>query len=122
MRSFHQQSGWLMNKFPHDRGWLHETYTGGGRNGDEGKVVGEGWSGGCGGDRPRMASSMLSGLLEQESLAMTEHTHKIRAIQVINNRVVNTRTKMVGASATKMIGVSVTNILVKTIEWGYEMK
>jgi hypothetical protein len=111
-----------MNKFPHDRGWLRETYTGGGRDGNEGKVVDEGLSRGCGGDYPQMASLMLLGSLGLESLVMTKHTHKIRAIQLINNRVANTRTKMVGASATKMIGVSVVNILVEMIEWGYRMK
>jgi hypothetical protein len=94
--------------------------VGGGRDSDEGNVVGEGWSGG-GGDRPRMASSMSSGSLRQESQAVFEHTHRIRAIQAINNRVVNTITKMVGALATKTmgVGVSITNILLmKTIEWG----
>jgi hypothetical protein len=90
-----------MNKFPHDRGWLHNKYVGGGCDGDEGKMLGEGWSGGCGGDHPRMASSILSGSLGLESLLIIEHTHKIRAIQVINNRVTNTSTKIVGVSATK---------------------
>jgi hypothetical protein len=52
-----------MNKFPHDRGWLHDKYAGGGCDGDEGKVVGDGWSGGCGGDCPRMVNSMSSGSL-----------------------------------------------------------
>jgi hypothetical protein len=103
-----------MNKFPHNRGWLCETYTGGGHDGDEGKVVGEGWSGGCGGDHPRMASSMSLGSLGVESLAMTESIHRIRAIQVINNRVTNTKTKTVGVSATKMMGVYVVYIL-----WGW---
>jgi hypothetical protein len=41
-----------MNKFPQDRGQLCDKYAGGGRNSDEGKVVEEGLSGGCGGDRP----------------------------------------------------------------------
>jgi hypothetical protein len=50
-----------MNKFPQDRGRLRDKYAGGGRDGDKGKVVGEGWSGECGGDHPRMANSMLSG-------------------------------------------------------------
>jgi hypothetical protein len=51
-----------MNKFPHDRGQLRDKYAGGGRDGDKGKVVGDGWSGGCGGDRPRIVNLMLSGL------------------------------------------------------------
>jgi hypothetical protein len=106
-----------MNKFPHDQGWLCEAYTGGGCDGNEDKVVDEGLSGGCGGDHPRTASLMLSGLLGLESLVMTKYTHRIRVIQLINNRVVNTRTKIVGALATKMIGVLVTNILVEMIEW-----
>jgi hypothetical protein len=50
-----------MNKFPHDHGQLRDKYAGGGHDGDEGKVVGEGWSGDCGGDRPRTASSTSSG-------------------------------------------------------------
>jgi hypothetical protein len=52
---------------------------------------------------------------------MIEHTHKIRAIQAINNKVVNTSTKIVEALGTKMIGmgVSTMNILIKTIEWGF---
>jgi hypothetical protein len=95
-------------------------YTGGSHDGDKGKVVEEGLSGGCGSDCPRTASSMSSGSLGLESLAMTKRTHRIRVIQLINSRVVNTRTKMVGASATKMIGVSVTNILVEMFEWGFE--
>jgi hypothetical protein len=52
-----------MNRSPHDCGWLRNKYAGGGRNGDEGKVVGGGWSGDCGGDRPLMASSTSSGSL-----------------------------------------------------------
>jgi hypothetical protein len=52
-----------MNRFPQDQGRLDEAYTGGGRDGDEGKVVGEGWSGGCGGNHPQTASSMSSGSL-----------------------------------------------------------
>jgi hypothetical protein len=52
-----------MNKFPHDRGRLCDKYAGGGRNSDEGQVVGEGWSGGCGGDHPRTASSTMLGSL-----------------------------------------------------------
>jgi hypothetical protein len=76
-------------------------------------VVDEGLSGGCGGDRPRTASSMSLGSLEMESLAMTEHTHKRRAIQVMTSRVVNTKMKMVGASAMKAIGASIVYILVK---------
>jgi hypothetical protein len=107
-----------MNKFPHDQGWLRNKYAGGGRDSDEGKVVGEGWSGGCGGDCPRTASSVSSGSLGLESLVMTERTHKIRVIQAINNRVTNTRTKMVGALAMKMIGVSIVYILVRLVEWG----
>jgi hypothetical protein len=51
-----------MNRFPHDRGWLCDKYAGG-RDGDDGKVVGVGGSGGCGGDRPRKASSTSSGSL-----------------------------------------------------------
>jgi hypothetical protein len=50
-----------MNKFPHDRGWLRDKYAGGGRDGNKGKVVDEGWSGGYGGDRPRTASSTSLG-------------------------------------------------------------
>jgi hypothetical protein len=50
-----------MNRFPHDHGRLHDKYVGGGRDGDNGKVVGVGGSGGCGGDRPQKASSMSSG-------------------------------------------------------------
>jgi hypothetical protein len=50
-----------MNRFPHDRGQLRDKYAGGGRDGNEGKVVDGGWSGECGGDRPRMANSMSSG-------------------------------------------------------------
>jgi hypothetical protein len=101
-----------MNKFPHDRGWLRKTYTGGGRNSDEGKVV-------------VVVVIVLERLVRCCQVHWNrnpERIHKIRVIQVINNRVANTRTKMVGASATKTIGVSVRNILVKTIEWGYEMK
>jgi hypothetical protein len=52
-----------MNRFPHDRGRLHDRYAGGGRDGDEGKVDGVGGNGGCGGDRPRTASSTSSGSL-----------------------------------------------------------
>jgi hypothetical protein len=122
MRLSCRQSEQLMSKFPHDQGWLREMYMGGGHDGNEGKVVDEGWSGGCGGDCSQTASSMLSGSLGWESLAMTKRTHRIRAIQLINSKVMNTRTKMVGALATKMIGVSVTNILVKMIEWGCKMK
>jgi hypothetical protein len=122
MWSSHQQSGQLMNKFPHDRGRLHDKYVGGGRNGNEGKVVGEGWSGGCGGDCPRTASLMSSGSLRLESLAMTEHTHKMRTIQAINNRVANTRTKTVGASAMKTMGVLVVYILLRLVEWEFRMK
>jgi hypothetical protein len=49
---------------------------------------------------------------------MIEHTHKIRAIQVINSRVMNTSTKIVGVSATKTMGVgaSTMNILIEMIE------
>jgi hypothetical protein len=61
MRSSHRQSGRLMNKFPHEQGQLHDKYAGEGCNSDEGKVMGEGWSGGCGGDRPQMASSTSLG-------------------------------------------------------------
>jgi hypothetical protein len=50
-----------MNRFPHNRGWLRDKYVGGGRDGDNGKVVGVGGSGGCGGERPRKASSTSSG-------------------------------------------------------------
>jgi hypothetical protein len=50
-----------MNRFPHDRGRLRNKYVGGGCDGDNGKVVGIGGSGGCGGDCPRKASSMSSG-------------------------------------------------------------
>jgi hypothetical protein len=50
-----------MNKFPQDCGRLRDKYAGGGHDSDKGKVVGDGWSGGCGGDCPRMASSMSSG-------------------------------------------------------------
>jgi hypothetical protein len=50
-----------MNKSPHDRGRLRDKYAGGGRDGDEGRVVGVGGSGGCGGERPRKASSTSSG-------------------------------------------------------------
>jgi hypothetical protein len=55
---------------------------------------------------------------------MIECTHKIRAIQVINSRAVNTSTKIVGASAIKTmgVGVSIMNILIATIEWGFRMK
>jgi hypothetical protein len=122
MRSSRRQSGQLINKFPHDRGQLHEMYTEGGRDSDKGKVVDEGLSGGCGSDHPQTASSMLSGSLGLESLVMTKHIHRIRVIQLINNRVANMRMKMVGASATKTIGVSVMNILVEMIEWGYKME
>jgi hypothetical protein len=111
MRSSRRRSGQLMNKFPHDRGQLRDEYVGGGRDIDEGKVVGEGWSGGCGGDCPQTASSMLSGLLGIESLLMIKHTHKMRVIQVKNIRVENTNTKMVEASATKLVGVSMMYIL-----------
>jgi hypothetical protein len=53
---------------------------------------------------------------------MIEHTHKIRVIQVINNRVANTITKIVGASAMKTMGVGVStmNILIEMTEWGLE--
>jgi hypothetical protein len=50
-----------MNKFPQDCGQLHNKYAGGGRDSDEGKVAGDGWSGVCGGDRPRLANSISSG-------------------------------------------------------------
>jgi hypothetical protein len=52
-----------MNKFPHDRGQLRDKYVGGGRDGNKGKVDDVGGSGGCGGDRPRKASSTSSGSL-----------------------------------------------------------
>jgi hypothetical protein len=69
-----------------------------------------------------MASSMLLGSLGMESLAMTECTHKIRAIQAINSRVADTRTKMVGALVMKMMGVSVVYILSRLVEWGFKMR
>jgi hypothetical protein len=94
---------------------------GGGCNSDEGKVLEEGMSGG-GGECPQMANLISLGLLGVESLVMTEHTHKIRAIQLINEGVVNMRTKTVGGSAMKTIGVSVVNILVEMAEWGLWMK
>jgi hypothetical protein len=52
-----------MNRFPHDCGRLRDKYAGGGRNGDDGKVVGVGGSGGCGGERPLKASLTFSGSL-----------------------------------------------------------
>jgi hypothetical protein len=44
------------------------------------------------------------------------------AIQAITSRVVNTSTKIVGASAMKTMGVGVStmNILIEMIEWGLE--
>jgi hypothetical protein len=69
-----------------------------------------------------MASLILLGSMGLESLVMIERTHRIRAIQLINNRVANTRTKIVGALATKTMGVLVMNILVEMIEWGCKMK
>jgi hypothetical protein len=50
-----------MNRFPHDRGRLRDKYVGGGRDGDNGKVVGVGGSGGCGGECPWKVSSTSSG-------------------------------------------------------------
>jgi hypothetical protein len=50
-----------MNKFPQDCGRLRDKYVGGGCDGNEGKVVGDGWSGVCDGDRPRLANSISSG-------------------------------------------------------------
>jgi hypothetical protein len=109
-----------MNKFPHDRGQLCKAYMGGGHDGDKGKVVDEGLSGGCGSDRPRTASSMSSRFIGIGIPGDNQAcTHRIRAIQAINSRVANTRTKTVGASATKMIGVSVVYILLGMIEWGF---
>jgi hypothetical protein len=60
-----------------------------------------------------MASLMSLGLLELESLVMTERTHKIRVIQLIIKRAVNTRTKMVEVLATKVRGASVVYILLR---------
>jgi hypothetical protein len=94
-----------MNRFPHDRGQLRDKYVGGGRDGDGGKVVGVGGSGG--GDRPRKASSTLSGSSRFELLTMTERTHNIRANQAMTSRVANTNTKIVGASGTKTMEVVV---------------
>jgi hypothetical protein len=108
-----------MNKFPHDWGWLHNKYAGGGRDSNKGKVVEEELSGGCGGDCPQTASLMLSGLLGLELLVITEHTHRIRTIQAINNKVMNTRTKIVGALAMKTIGASVVYILLRLVEQGF---
>jgi hypothetical protein len=90
---------------------------GGGHDSDEGKVVGEGVSGG--GDRPQTANSISTGSLGTNSLVITERTHKIRAIQQINRRVANIMMKIVGASATKTMGVLVMNILVEIAEWGF---
>jgi hypothetical protein len=91
---------------------------GGGHDSDEGKVVGEGVSGG-GGDRPQTANSISTSSLGTNSLVITERTHKIRAIQQINRRVANIMMKIVGASATKTMGVLVMNILVEIAEWGF---
>jgi hypothetical protein len=100
-----------MNRSPHDRGWLRDKYAGGGRDGDEGKVVDVGMSGDCGGDRPRMANSMSSGSLWIESLEMTERTHNKRAIQAMINKIEKTITKIVEASEVKTRGASVVYIL-----------
>jgi hypothetical protein len=107
-----------MKRFPHHRGQLCDKYAGGGCDGDEGKVVGKGWSDGCGGDHPRTASSTSSDLSGLELLMMMECTHKRRAIQLIIKRAMNTRTKMVEASATKARGALVVYILTKMFEWG----
>jgi hypothetical protein len=53
---------------------------------------------------------------------MIEHTHRIRTIQVIINRVENIMTKIVEASGTKRRGASVVYILLfkGLVEWGLE--
>jgi hypothetical protein len=55
---------------------------------------------------------------------MIEHTHKIRAIQVITSKVAITSTKIVGASGTKTmeVGALMKNILIGMFEWGFRMK
>jgi hypothetical protein len=78
-------------------------------------MLGEGVSGG-GGEHPRTANSTSMGLLGMNSLVITKRTHRIRAIQQINKRLVNIMMKIVGALATKTMGVSVTNILVGMTE------
>jgi hypothetical protein len=62
---------------------------------------------------------MLLGLLGVESLMVTKHTHKMRAIQLIIKRVANMRMKIVEALATQMIGMSVVYILIEMAEWGF---
>jgi hypothetical protein len=109
-----------MNRSPHDRGRLRDKYAGGGRDGDEGKVLDEGMSGDCGGDRPRTANSTSSGSLWIESLEMTEQTHNKRAIQAMINRIEKMMTKIVEASGVKTRGASVVYILSfeSRFEWG----
>jgi hypothetical protein len=111
MRSSRQRSVRLTNRFPHDRGRLRDKYAGGGRDGDEGKVVDVGMSGDCGGDCPRAANSTSSGSLWIESLEMTERTHSKRAIQAMINKIEKMMTKIVEASGVKTREASVVYIL-----------
>jgi hypothetical protein len=100
-----------MNRSPHDRGRLRNKYAGGGRDGDKGKVLGEGMSGDCGGDCPRTANSTSLGSLWIESLEMIERTHNKRAIQAMINRIEKMMMKIVDASGVKTRGASVVYIL-----------
>jgi hypothetical protein len=93
---------WMINKFLHDQGQLREAYPGGGRDGDEGKMVEDGMSGG-GSEQPLIANSTMLSSLGVNSCVMTDCTHKIRMIQHINKRVAKVRTKIMEESATNIL-------------------
>jgi hypothetical protein len=66
---------------------------GGDHNGNEGKMVEEGLSGG--GEQPQIANLTSLSLLGMNSLVMANRTHNIRTIQHINKRVAKLRMKIV---------------------------